>query len=268
MNDPHVAALFYRLEHDDFIDYEKAPALEGENDLLHFSLDKRELTITPKDHYGNDYEAREALESFVRSWEFDVVVESGKGQFSFRHVRTEIVDLNPDPDPPGHVRTSARPVSLLFTVSEAQGHVSRGKYPSPPLGAKRNPDNEVAQRILLRLERYHQRRETLGTVAYFAVTALEDSAKGPEKEDRTRAAHYYRIGRNVIRKVAKLADEKGGSEARKSKGSSSEYTEDERRFLVAAVQAFTRRAAEVGENPPGCLEKITMETLRARANLS
>ena len=266
MNDPHVVTLSYRLEHDDFIDYDKAPALEGENDPLHFRLDKRELTITPKDHYGNDYEAREALESFVRSWEFHVAVESGKGQFSFRHLRTEIVDRNPDP--PGHVRASARPVSFLFTVSEAKRHVSRGKYPSPPLGTKRNPDNDVARKILLRLERYHKGRETLGTIAYFAVTAIEDGAKGPEREERTRAAHYYGIARKVIRKVAKLADEKGGSEARKSRGSSSEYTEDERRFLVAAVQAFTRRAAEVEENPPGCLEKITMKALRAGANLS
>ena len=268
MNDPHVVALFYRLEHDDFVDYENAPALEGENDLLHFTLDKRDLRIAPKGHYRDDYEAREALERFVRSWEFDVAVESGRGQFSFRHLRTEIVDRNPDPDPPGHLRASARPVSFLFTASKGQRHVSRGKYPSPPLGTKRNPDNDIAQKILLRLERYHQGRETLGTVAYFAVTALEDGAQGSEREDRTRAAHYYGIARNVIRRVAKLADEKGGSEARKSKGSSSEYTEDERKFLVAAVQAFTRRAAEIEENPPGCLEKITMEALRERANLS
>ena len=268
MNDPHVAALFYWLEHDDYLDYDKAPPLEGENNLLHFSLDKRRLTITPKDHYQNEYEAIEALEGFVRSWEFEATVESGRGQLSFRYERPEIVDRSPDQGPAGHVRASARPIHFSVRVTEAQGHVSRGRYPRPPLGLKTNPDNDVAQKILSRLERYHQRRETLGTAAYFAVTALEDGAQGPETDDRKRAAHYYRISRKVLAKVATLGDGKGGSEARKSKGSGSEYTEDEKRFLVAAVQAFTRRAAEIGENPPARFEIITLKTLEEEANLT
>ena len=266
MNDPHVVALFYWLEHDDSIDYEEAPPLEGENDLLHFILDKRELRITPKGHYKDECEAKEELEIFVHSWEFDVAVESGRGKFSFEYLGAEIVDRNPGP--PRQVGEPTQRVAWRFTATPGERHTSLEKYPSPPLSAKRDPYHDIARKILLRLERYHQGRETLATVAYFAVTALEDGAQGPEKEDRTRAAHYYRIGRNVINKVARLADEKGGSEARKSKGSNSEYTEEEKRFLVAAVQAFTRRAAEAGENPSECLEKITMETLRARANLS
>ncbi len=260
MNDPHVVALFYWLEHDDSIDYEEAPPLEGENDLLHFTLDKRELRIRPKGHYKDEYEAKEELEKFVHSWEFDVAVESGRGKFSFEYLGAETVDRNPDPA--RHVEEPTQLVSWRFTATPGQRHTSLEKYPSPPLSAKRDPYHDIAQKILLRLERYHQGRETLATVAYFAVTALEGG------HGRTKAAQYYKISKKLIGKVAELASQKGGSEARKLEGSRCEYTEEERKFLVAAAQAFTRRAAEIEENPPECLEKITMKTLQARTNLS
>lgn len=261
MNDPHVVALFYRLEHDDFLDYDNAPPLEGEDSLLRFRLDERQLTITPKDHYANETDTIKAVESFIRSWEFEATVEAGRGQLSFRYERSEIVDRNPDPVPEGHVSASARPVHFSFKVSPAQGHVSRSKYPSPPSGPKKNPDNEVTRKVLLHLDRYHQGREILGTASNFALTALLDGAEGPETDKRKRAAKYFKVSRQVLSRVADLADGKGGTQARKYKGSDSEYTEQERKFLVAAVQAFARRAAEARENPPECLQEITKETL-------
>lgn len=263
MNDPHVAALYYRLEHDDSVDYDSAPLLDGADSLLTFRLDNRQLTVIPKDHYANEEDAKDAVEDFIRGWEFDAAVESGSSTFRFRYKRAEIIDLHPEPSPTGSTKLIAKAGFPAFKGS-LQIRSRRVSYPKPPTGPKRNPENEVAQGILSRLERFFQGRETLGTVAYFAVTALEDGAEGTETDDRKRAARYYKVSKKVLSKVAGLADGKGGSEARKYKGNTkdNEYTDDEKRFLVRTVQAFARRAAEAGENPPSRLEKITVETLR------
>ena len=53
MNDPHVTALHYRVEHDDSVDYDNAVPLDYEDDHVEVNLEKRQLTLRPKEHYAS-----------------------------------------------------------------------------------------------------------------------------------------------------------------------------------------------------------------------
>ena len=130
MNDPHVTALHYWVEHDDSVDYDIAVPLWHEDELVKVHLEKRELTLHPKEHYASSQEAREAVAGFIRNWEFDATVEAGSRQFELKYMYADIIDRKPAPSPPGVVNASmsARAgfpkVSLHLTVGKA-------KYPSP-----------------------------------------------------------------------------------------------------------------------------------------
>ena len=50
MNDPHVTALHYWVEHDDSVDYDIAVPLDHEDELVKVHLEKGELTLHPKEH--------------------------------------------------------------------------------------------------------------------------------------------------------------------------------------------------------------------------
>ena len=83
MNDPHVTALHYWVNHDDSVDYAEADALEYENELFHLEANGRKVVIAPKGHYASEEEARAAFESFIRHWEFEAALESGSKQQVF-----------------------------------------------------------------------------------------------------------------------------------------------------------------------------------------
>lgn len=57
MNDPHVSALHYWVEHDDSVDYDNAEPLDYEDELTEVHMEGRELTLRPKEHYASASEA-------------------------------------------------------------------------------------------------------------------------------------------------------------------------------------------------------------------
>ena len=260
MNDPHVTALHYWVEHNDSVDYDKAPLLEFENDLLHLRLDKRSLTIKPQEHYSSEEEAKKAVEGFVRSWEFSAAVDAGTNRFSLKYLGADLYDRNPPPAPPG-VRQVTATFRAVPMTSQVHLRQSRGTYPTPPTSTKTDPDDPVAKAMLSRLNRYHQGRETLAAMAYFCLTMLENNAPTGDGNDKKRTSVHYAISRKVLNGVSRLSSEKGGSEARKGDGINQDLAQGEKDFLIAAVQAFIRRVAEMTANPAGSLEKITLAEL-------
>ena len=132
--------------------------------------------------------------------------------------------------------------------------------PSPPSGLELDSSNQTALAMLSRLDRYHQGRETLAAMSYFCLTVMGDSAPAAKRTTGTRKAvrDYYHISVEVQTKVSALSSEKGGNEARKAEGLQQEFTNEEKKFLLTAVQSFTRRVAERAENPATILEMITM----------
>ena len=262
MNDPHVVALHYWVEHDESVDYEDARPLQCENELFHVHADKKQVTIRPKDHYASEEEAREVVEVFIRNWEFHAALDLGGGAFSLAYGGADVYDRDPTPSPSGTVRLSGN-LRAGPAMGRARLSVGRTSYPSPPSGPLLNADAPFVQSMLSRLERFYRGREPLATMAYFCLTTLEESApksQGATSKDKQIRDHYS-ISRRVLKEVARLSSEKGGPEARKGGGLGNEYTEEEKRFLIAAVKAFILRAAEKESDPRQCLPEITAADL-------
>ena len=114
--------------------------------------------------------------------------------------------------------------------------------------------------MLSRLDHYHEGRETLAAMSYFCLTAMEDSASVATGISDARKAvnNHYLISTKLLSKVAALSSGKGGNEARKAQGLQQPFGDEERKFLLAAVQAFTRRVAERAANPATELKRITL----------
>ncbi len=262
MNDPHVTSLQYWVNHDDSVDYADALPMEHENELFHIRVSGRQVTVRPKSHYASEAEAKAAIENFIRHWEFEAALESGSSSFALGYSGADVIDRNPIPPPPGVVQLSTTARAGHPTVG-MRLRESRRFYPSPPSGRLLDPDERHVQAMLSQLDRYHQGRSTLASMAYFCLTTLEGSvpkSNGKANKDKLTRDHYA-ISRRVLEQVRRLSSEKGGYEARKGIGLDKDFTKDERSFLVAAVQALIRRTAERAANPTEPLPKITMAGL-------
>ena len=259
MNDPHVNALYYWVEHDESVDYDHAEPLNYEDELAEVHLEKRELTLRPKEHYATSQEARNALEGFIRNWEFEAAVEAGSRQFQLKYMDADVIDRNPTPQPQGVVEVSATFRSGIPRLS-VRATVGKPRYPGPSEGTNLDSGNPTALAMLSRLDRHHQGRETLAAMSYFCLTVMWDSAKDAtgNTDAKQAARDYYAITPNLQGRVSDLSTNRGGGEARKDTGLRQEFTNNERRFLLAAVKAFTRRVAERAANPGMNLQMITI----------
>ena len=264
MNDPHVKAIHYFIDHDDSVDYSDAAALVFKDDLFHVKAEKVEVVFEPKNHYAAEDEARNTVEGLVRRWEFEAALGVRAGAFRLLYAGVDIIDRSPPPSPPGVVVVD--PVTFRIGVLKAQVRVTKvlAGYPAPPSGPVIEPDDPDASFMLSRLDLYRQGREPLASVANLCLTVLGDSAaqatagKGGK---RPMAANHYQIAMTVLDRVGKLSAKKGGPVARKAEGRSDPFTKEETRFLQAAVTTFIRRAAERAAAPGGNLPVITMADL-------
>ena len=249
MNDPHVVALEYRIEHGPDIDWSRAAPL----DVLEESFDVRarngRVRFDFKGHYRSEEEARFAVEeTYIPNWEFHVGLERGPNAFKLLFDRSEIVDRNPPPGPPP---LSVRASAGYPTVRANLAPPTPAAFQEPPrVGIKRSPDvDDMYQHYL----RYRGGGEPLSTMAYYCLTKLEQMAGG-----RTGAARRFDVSKKVLGRIAKLSTNKGGSGARKARGSNSPHTMDEECFLKSAVNMLIRRAAEVEYGPDPSRKKITL----------
>ncbi len=263
MNDPHVKAIHYFIEHDDSVSYQDVSPLVYEDELFRVKADKDEVVFEPKNHYTTEEDARSAVEGLVRRWDFEAALRTGSARFKLIYARVDIIDRNPPPPPPGVVPIAA---TFHFRTSKAQVRVTKvvTEYPCPPSGQVLEPDDPDASDMLFRLDLYRQGREPLGSVANLCLTVLEDSAfriTGGKGVKRELAADYYQIDLKVLKRVGDLSSNKGGSVARKAEGRSDAFTLEDTRFLEASVTAFIRRAAERAADPNGNLPVITMADL-------
>ena len=138
MNDPHVVALVYRIEHGPDIDWSQAAPLDKEEDSFDVRVENRRVRFALKEHYASETEARCAVEAdYIPNWEFVVGLTRGPNAFSLHFDRSQIVDRNPPPGP--------SPVSVHFrtgvpTVSVSLAPPRPPAFPEPPPTAiKRSP---------------------------------------------------------------------------------------------------------------------------------
>ena len=260
MNDPHVKAIHYFVEHDDSVDYRDAAPLAHEDDLFRVRADKGKVVLEPMYHYATEEEAKGAAKAFVRRWEFEAALLGGTRSFKLSFAWVDIIDRNP---PSG---VAPAPVNFHFRVSKAQGRVTKmlAEYPALPSVQALEPDDPNAAVMLSRLDLYREGRDLLGDMANFCLTVLEYSAlqvAGGKGSKRRMATNYYQIEKKLLDRVGELSSKKGGSLARKAEGRSDPFTKEETRFLEAAVTEFVRRAAEKAADLNGNLPVITMADL-------
>lgn len=255
MNDPQVVALKYRVEHAKSVSYENAPPLRYcDSPEFDLTVDNDIARFEFKKFYAHEDEALEAVEPFVKQWEFESTLQWGPSNFSLRYIEAEIIDRDPSPEPgarnPG--------VSVILPSITAKGGVMllNPHYPHPPSGCSVDPDDDAVVKMKRRFDEYRLRRAKLPATAYFCVTVLEEKY-GSRKE----AARKCGVSKKVLDRIATLATNKGGEDARKAAGADYEFTRQEKRFLNQAVMEIILRAAQVAADDSQPLPQITMVEL-------
>ena len=77
MNDPHIEALVYIVEHDDSIDYDNSTPLHFDCPSFCLTVNDREARFEMKQHFSTEESAGAAVEPFIERWEFDVSLKIG-----------------------------------------------------------------------------------------------------------------------------------------------------------------------------------------------
>ena len=248
MNDPHVVALIYVVEHEESVDYGTADTVEEERSTFRLTLQDGEARFELKEDYASPQQARRAIQPFIEQWELMTSLAYGLGKFALRFKRPEMIDRDPEP---GVISVSADAVHFNVAVSTARVTVSR-QYPRPPVERRMNLNCPEVQTMLNRYIGYRQGREKLLSMAYFCsdmfVYRLGDGLKDSAKK--------HQISRNLVERVRTLASEKGGDQARKQDGINDPLIQEEVQFLEKAVTAMILRAAIVAADPDQPMELI------------
>ena len=262
MNDPHVVALIYRVEQDEIptVDYSKAEPLAGlEEPEFWLGVQNNEARFEFKVHYATEGEARQAVEEYIRVWEFDANLARGGPAFRLRFERAEIVDRNPTP---GQIRMSG--IGNVEVGGSSKLTYVASRYPSPPSDVSLNSD------VLTMYQRYMDYRQGLEKLTGMANFCLDFLCKfvapqystGRRKGSRSEAAKVFRIEKSILARIGDLCANKGGpTGARKGNAVAANLTESERRFLEKAIKRLIRRAAEKAHKPNGSLPVITSSDL-------
>ena len=256
MNDPHVDALIYQVDHEKSVDYTSASPLCHKTELFRISLADGTARFELNEHFATEEAAREVVDPYIRKWEFEAGICTRPDQFRLHFAHAEIVDRDPSPPTPGGKTISAT-ATANFSVSltvRAEATLVVLKYPPPPSECAVNPDDPNVVTMYHRYEGYRLRREPLPSMAYFCLTMLTAMLCNSPKD----ASQKFCIRRNVLEEVAKLSSYKGGLEARKADAVDNELTKDERRFLEEAVRKFIFRAAQVAADEDQHLPKIRL----------
>ena len=250
MSDLHVEALFYRVNHAEDVDYEKAPPLRYQGAGFSVRIADGTAQIDMIDHHATSEAARAAVEPFLRAWELSAALQQGPGEFQFVYDSARVIDRDP---PAGPVQAASVLESARLTASAA-AHVCRANYPPAPLDLARDAAVDL---MFDRYCMYREHRTMLADAANYCLTVLETAAGG-----RSPAARRYVIAQKVLGKIATLAATKGGSNARKAVGAAVDFTAAEHQWLEQAMSLIIRRAAEVAFDPKATRPQITMTDLR------
>lgn len=260
MNDPHVEALIYDIEHDRTVSYEGAAPIEIERPQFRLKVEDGRTRFELKEHYATEQKARAVVDAFIEQWEFEETLETGPGQFALRFEKSEIMDRNPTP---GVLSVSAHPVSWKFTVSSATGTVSR-RYPKSPSEPKANIHDPDVETMHYRFTRYRKGHEELSSMAYFCLTMLEYKFRGNSRE---KAARHFCVATDVLNNIGRLTGDKagkGGRGARKAvdgEGIPEDFSPGEKCFLEHAIKHLILQAARVAAPSKTDLPIVTMADL-------
>ena len=258
MNDPHVVALFYRVEHGNSVNYREAKPLIREEPAFRVEVQDNQARFELKAHYATEEDARKAVKDYIDDWEFDACLEHSPDYFRLKFDRAQIEDRNPPPPRPG-----VKNIAMTFRGAPGTWSVALTSvvlnYPAPPSGVHFGDPN--VQTMHQRYMGYRRGNEPLASMAYFCLSVLEHSTGQKEKGRRKAAAQKYQINPSVLAEIGKLSSEKGGLDARKGVGVDNDFTNQERAFLKQAIKRIIRRAAEKAHSPDKVFPQILLSDL-------
>ena len=253
MNDPHVEALIYVVEHDKSSDYSLAKTIEIEHTTFHLKLGDSEARFELKEHYPTRQQAQQAIQPFIQQWELRASLKSGPGTFALKFKQAEMIDRKPTP---GVISVSALPISVNVTISSPTVTVSR-QYPQPPCERQMDIDNPDVQTMLHRYMGYRQGREYLPSMAYFCYEVFTKRFG----KDTKHTAEKHGISHTLVKRVSNLASNKGGDQARHQSAICHPLTQPEVQFLEKAVATMIIRAAMVAADPNQPMDTIDSSNL-------
>lgn len=167
MNDPHVVALVYRIEHGKSIDFNKAEPFCRDEQGFRLSVADAKARFEMHDHFPTIEAADEALTEYRRAWEFDAQLKRGPDSFHLvlDHGKSELIDRKPTPDRVGIHGIVSSAVSGSVTL-----RLEPSAYPEPPSDITLSPDVETVHG---RYMDYRKGREPLASMTNFCLTVLE-----------------------------------------------------------------------------------------------
>ena len=259
MNDPHVIALVYRIEHDDSIDYTKAEPFCCDEQDFRLEVEDEIARFEMHEHFPTIEEAHESLTEYLRAWEFDAQLKHGSETFQLvlDREKSKLIDRKPTPG-----RISLSGICASHATSSVGIQIQPPAYPKPPSNIKLNPDAET---MYAHYMGYLGKHEPLQSMAYFCLSMLEDPSTQQSSRrmtaKREAAAEKFGIDKLVLSEIGHLSTTRGGEDARKREGTSQPLSSEERHFLNRAVKAIIRRVAEKEHTPEGNLPTISLSDL-------
>ena len=251
MNDPHVEALIYIIEHGSNVTYDDATPVAFDRPGFYVRIEDGRVRFELKEHYATAEEAQAAVQPFIDQWEFEEKLRVGSGQFALRLEKPEITDRQPTP---GVFVGIPVPIRANFQMSKATGTVSR-PYPQPPSEAPMDLNNFRVRRMFDQYAAYFNGRD-LPVVAYICCEEFEKL--GANLND---AAAKHKISHNLVKEVRKIANTKGGDGSRHAQGIGHPLTRREKQILERAVAAMIIRAAKVAADPNQHMPEINLGNL-------
>lgn len=252
MNEPHVEALYYRIETDPSEDYKKAEAVMEDTDAFRISVERGEEIVKciMNKHFSTVKAARSVTDEYLKAWEVLAAIEDSPRTLRFAFDHADVIDRAPPPPDKGIVELKGS-VHVVFS-DHVEVSVSRGKYPNLPRRFQISPDVDA---MYVRYEAFRQNPSTLTTMGFWCLKSLEESA-GNRKE----AARQYRISRNVLDRLGNLLHKGDEKEARKPREDKKyePLTNAEKKWIEIVTKAIMRRAGEWAYDPKGNFKKLTM----------
>jgi hypothetical protein len=260
MSDLHVNSMTYEVK-------AGAGALFNEKSCLQRSTDQFDLEVRGglavfrfKAHFANEGEARQVTEALIRTWQIWDGTEHAPGELCFIFQSADVVDRAPPASAPGGNIDISVTMSAMGTMRVEKLTVSRD-YPAPPDGFIAS---EEVRAMYYQYEALRAGTMPLGMVAYLCLNVLERRMTlkyDSTQKLRTKASADYTVDEDVLNTLGDLSSKKGGKEARKAEGLSSDFTGSETRWLHAVIRALIRRVGEVDAGPKKPLVPITMTSL-------
>lgn len=247
MLDPHVVRLRYALRPEGHVSYVSPADLEFTNEYGNFRLAEGILEFYPRDHFPRALDAQQAVAPFIEAWQLSTDLRLTSGELRFVFLDHETIDRSPR----AHELQGTTLKAFMSTVPLAgslERNIRRSQYPAPPDLFRFTAD--VAT-MAYRYRLYAERRESLPSMGYFCLTAIELIGGG-----RRKAAAILNIQERVLEALGRLTAEGDPSIARKLRRGQKPLTAKETAWLEAVVKALILR---VGEHAAGgAVQRLTM----------